>query len=120
MYKLWLVARSAVFWILQIVNTIVMGVPVIVGGLISFRVGYAFAVVWNLINVWGLRFICGVSWQVDGRENIPQTPCVVMAKHQSTWETYFMPTLFYPGTYVAKRSLLYICLLYTSPSPRDY
>lgn len=108
MYKLWLVARSAVFWILQIVNTIVMGVPVIVGGLISFRVGYAFAVVWNLINVWGLRFICGVSWQVDGRENIPQTPCVVMAKHQSTWETYFMPTLFYPGTYVAKRSLLYI------------
>ena len=108
MYKLWLTVRSAVFWVVQIVNTLVMGIPVIVGGLISFRIGYGFAVIWNRINIWALRLICGVSWQVDGKENIPDTPCVVMAKHQSTWETYFMPTLFNPGTYVAKRSLLYI------------
>ena len=108
MYKLWLTVRSAVFWVMQIVNTLVMGIPVIVGGLISFRIGYGFAVIWNRINVWGLRVICGVSWQVDGMENIPDEPCVVMAKHQSTWETYFLPTLFNPGTYVAKRSLLFI------------
>jgi len=108
MYRLWLIVRSAVFWLLQIVNTLVMGLPVIVGGLISFRFGYASAILWNKINVWSLRVICGVSWQVDGKENIPDTPCVVMAKHQSTWETYFLPTLFYPGVYVAKRSLLFI------------
>ena len=108
MYKLWLTVRSAVFWVVQIINTLVMGIPVIVGGLISFRIGYGFAVIWNRTNIWALRLICGVSWQVDGKENIPVTPCVVMAKHQSTWETYFMPTLFNPGTYVAKRSLLYI------------
>lgn len=108
MYRLWLIVRSALFWLLQIVNTLVMGAPVIIGGLISFRVGYFFAVCWNRINVWGLRVICGVSWKVDGKENIPSKPCVVMAKHQSTWETYFLPTLFYPGVYVAKRSLLFI------------
>ena len=107
-YRLWLVFRSALFWLLQIVNTLIMGVPVIVCGLISFRVGYWFAVQWNRINVWALRLICGVTWQVDGRENIPTTPCVVMAKHQSTWETYFLPMLFSPGAYVAKRSLLFI------------
>lgn len=108
MYKWWLTLRSAVFWVWQIVNTLVMGAPVLICGLISFRVGYALAVLWNLLNVWGLRVICGVKWQVDGRENIPETPCVVMAKHQSTWETYFLPSIFYPGVYVAKRSLLYI------------
>ena len=108
MYKLWLTLRSAVFWVVQIINTLAMGIPVIVGGLISFRIGYKFAVMWNRTNIWALRLICGVSWQVDGKENIPDTPCVVMAKHQSTWETYFMPTLFNPGTYVAKRSLLFI------------
>ncbi len=108
MYKLWLTLRSAVYWVWQIVNTLVMGAPVIIGGLLSFKIGYALAILWNRINIWGLRVICGVSWQVDGRENIPETPCVVMAKHQSTWETYFLPTLFYPGVYVAKRSLLYI------------
>ena len=108
MYKAWLSVRSALFWLLQIVNTLILGLPVIVFGLFSFRIGYFLAVCWNRINVWGLRYICGVSWKIEGRENIPSTPCVVMAKHQSTWETYFLPVLFYPGVYVAKRSLIYI------------
>ncbi len=108
MYRLWLILRSAVFWVWQIANTLVLGFPVIICGLISFRLGYALAILWNRLNIWGLRIICGVSWQIDGQENIPDTPCVVMSKHQSTWETYFLPMLFYPGVYVAKRSLLWI------------
>lgn len=108
MYRAWLVARSVIFWVWQILNTLIMGAPVIIIGLISFRYGYSLAVFWNSVNIWGLRWICGVSWQVDGKENIPDKPCVVMAKHQSTWETYFLPMLFNPGVYVAKRSLLLI------------
>lgn len=108
MYRLWLMLRSAVFWVWQILMTLILGGPVIIVGLFSFRWGYALAVLWNRSNVWGLRVICGVTWQVDGRENIPEVPCVVMAKHQSTWETYFLPMLFYPSVYVAKRSLLFI------------
>ena len=108
MYKFWLTLRSAVFWVWQIFVTLLLGAPVILLGLVSFRIGYKMAVLWNRLNIWGLRIICGVSWRVDGRENIPDTPCVVMAKHQSTWETYFMPTMFFPGVYVAKRSLLWI------------
>lgn len=60
------------------------------------------------MNVYGLKYICGVSWQVEGRENIPETVCLVLSKHQSTWETYFLPMVFYPAVYVAKRSLLWI------------
>ncbi|MFK8082116.1 MAG: lysophospholipid acyltransferase family protein [Granulosicoccus sp.] len=108
MYRLWLTVRSCVFWVWQIINTLIMGLPVIICGLFSWRIGYALAVQWNRNNIWGLRLICGVTWQVDGMENIPDTPCVVMAKHQSTWETYFLPMLFYPSVYVAKRSLLYV------------
>lgn len=108
MYRLWLTLRSVVFWIWQIVNTLVVGPFVLLFGLFSFRIGYALAVQWNRGNVWGLRVICGVTWKVEGRENIPETPCVVMAKHQSTWETYFLPMLFYPGVYVAKKSLLWV------------
>lgn len=108
MYKLWLTLRSALYWVWQVINTLVMGPFVLIGGLFSFRVGFAFAVLWNWGNVWGLRLICGISWHVEGREHIPDTPCVVMAKHQSTWETYFLPLLFTPSVYVAKRSLLWI------------
>lgn len=108
MYKLWLTIRSAVFWLWQILCTLILGGPVILVGLFSFRWGYMLAIAWNRANIWGLKYICGVHWQIDGKENIPDQPCVVLSKHQSTWETYFLPTLFYPGVYVAKRSLLWI------------
>lgn len=108
MYRFWLMVRSVVFWIWQILVTLVLGAPVLIFGLFSFRLGNALAMWWNRSNVWGLRVICGVSWELEGLENIPDKPCVVMAKHQSTWEAYFLPTLFYPGVYVAKRSLLWI------------
>ena len=99
------VIRATVFWIWQIVVTLVLGGPVLIAGLFSFELGYRFALVWIRANVHGLRVICGVDWVVDGRENIPERPCVVMSKHQSTWETYFLAMLFRPAVYVAKRSL---------------
>lgn len=108
MYKLWLTVRSVVYWLWQIVNTLIVGLPVILTGLVSFRHGYALAIFWNRMNILGLKVICGVSWQVKGLENIPDKPCVVLSKHQSTWETYFLPSIFYPGVYVAKKSLLWI------------
>lgn len=106
----WLLAgaRSAVFWLWQIATTLLLGAPVLVAGLLSFDAGYRVARVWIRLNVYGLRAICGVDWRVEGRENIPERPCLVLAKHQSTWETYFLPLLFYPSVYVAKRSLLWI------------
>jgi 1-acyl-sn-glycerol-3-phosphate acyltransferase len=108
MYRLWLILRSAVFWVWQILATLIIGPLVVVIGLFSFRWGYALAVAWNRLNVLGLRWICGVRWEVQGRENIPDTPCIVLSKHQSTWETYFLPLVFYPSVYVAKKSLLWI------------
>ncbi len=108
MYRLWLWFRSAVFWVWQIIMTLFWGFPVVLLGLFSFRIGYALAIMWNRSNLYGLKYICGVDWQVDGKENIPDEPCVVMSKHQSTWDTYFLPTLFYPSVFVAKRSLLWI------------
>ena len=102
------IVRSTLFWLWQILVTLLLGAPVLVAGLISFDLGWPLALVWIRANVHGLRVICGVRWEVDGRENIPDTPCVVMSKHQSTWETYFLAMLFSPAVYVAKRSLQWI------------
>ena len=82
-----------------------LGAPVLVGAMISFDVGYRWALVWNRANVHGLRRICGVDWRVEGREHVPDVPCLVLSKHQSTWETYFLALMFAPAAYVAKRSL---------------
>ena len=103
-----LVLRSALFWLWQIAVTLLIGGPVLLVGAFSYRLGFPIALWWIRANVYGLRWICGVRWSVDGRENIPDRPCLVLSKHQSTWETYFLAMLFNPSVYVAKKSLLWI------------
>jgi 1-acyl-sn-glycerol-3-phosphate acyltransferase len=106
--RAWLTLRSVVFWVWQILATFAMGMPVLLLSPFSFKLSYFFALSWIRLNVYGLRYICGIKWEVHGRENIPDKPCVVLCKHQSTWDTYFMPMLFIPAIYVAKRSLIWI------------
>lgn len=108
LYQCWLSLRSLVFWIWMICTTVVLGGPVMLGALISYDLGYRFVNYWLYSNVYGLKVICGVNWQVQGSEHIPDGPCVVMAKHQSTWETMFLPMTIRHALYVAKKSLVRI------------
>ena len=64
---------------------------------------------WLTLAVWGARVICGVQARVQGRENLPDSPVVLLSKHQSAWETLAFPSLMpHPLCYVFKRELLYI------------
>ncbi len=103
-----LVLRSTLFWIWSIANTLIMAVPVLGAGLFSYNLSSDMAQVWLNINLFGLRNICGLTCKADGLENIPAAPCIVMSKHQSTWETYYLPTALPRSVYVAKKSLLWI------------
>lgn len=67
-----------------------------------------FVKTWAIISVHLCRLICGVRWNVKGRENIPGNPCVIISNHQSTWETFFLQTLLTPQTQVIKHDLLKI------------
>lgn len=61
----------------------------------------------HLITRW-LTLTCKLDYRVIGRENIPDHPCVVLAKHQSAWETIAFQTIFPPQIWVMKRELLFI------------
>ena len=64
---------------------------------------------WLRVSVWGARVICGVRARVQGYENLPDSPVVMLPKHQSAWETLAFPSLMpHPLCYVFKRELLYI------------
>jgi 1-acyl-sn-glycerol-3-phosphate acyltransferase len=69
---------------------------------------------WLRVVIWGCRAICGVGARVTGLEHVPSAAdahgAVLLApKHQSTWETFALPTLMpHPLAYVFKRELLYI------------
>ncbi len=66
---------------------------------------------WAHITMWWLGVTCGLRFRVIGREHIPHHPSIVMAKHQSAWETIALQTIFPPQIWVLKKSLLWIPFL---------
>jgi 1-acyl-sn-glycerol-3-phosphate acyltransferase len=56
----------------------------------------------------GLRGVVGLSYVEHGRQNVPDTPCLIIANHQSTWETLAFLVLFPDVAMVAKKDLLTI------------
>lgn len=63
---------------------------------------------WAVFNLWWLGVICGLKHEVEGLENIPQQPSIIMCKHQSAWETLAMQLIFPPQVWILKRELLWI------------
>jgi 1-acyl-sn-glycerol-3-phosphate acyltransferase len=70
------------------------------------------------------RSILGIGWRVEGSENLPSRPAVILSKHQSAWETMAFQLIFPPQVLVLKRELLWIPffgwgLALMSPIPID-
>ncbi len=67
---------------------------------------------WLRLAVTGGTMILGIENRVTGMENLPKTElgsCVLLVKHQSTWETFSMVTLMpHPLAFVFKKELLYV------------
>ncbi|MBX2868234.1 MAG: 1-acyl-sn-glycerol-3-phosphate acyltransferase [Acidiferrobacterales bacterium] len=63
---------------------------------------------WAKFNLWTLRWLCGIRYRVQGLENIPSEPSIIISNHQSAWETLFFQLIFPPLSFVLKRQLLWI------------
>jgi len=59
---------------------------------------------------WLLKVICGTKLEVRGRQHIPNGPCLVVAKHQSAWDTFALIPLFRDPAIVLKAELTRIPL----------
>lgn len=100
---------SALFYSFLVIFTAIYGTFILLIGLIlPFNFRYQLARLWSKGTVTMARLLCGVRYEVKGLDNIPDTPCVVMSKHQSSWETYFLQVLFAPQSTVLKGELLSI------------
>lgn len=101
-----LYVRSFLFWIVFFVSTLVLAPITVMTFPFPFRVRYATATQWARLNLWWLRLTCGLTFRVEGRENIPEQASIVFCKHQSTWETLALQKVFPPQVWVLKRELL--------------
>ncbi|MCJ2069831.1 1-acyl-sn-glycerol-3-phosphate acyltransferase [Methylobacterium sp. J-030] len=64
--------------------------------------------VWARGILVGLRRIVGLRYVEEGRQHLPVEPCLIVANHQSAWETLAFLVLVPDVAIVAKRELLAI------------
>ncbi|NBQ88345.1 MAG: 1-acyl-sn-glycerol-3-phosphate acyltransferase [Betaproteobacteria bacterium] len=101
-HALWMLITVVPWGIIMLVVSIrVRGVPL-----------YWMAARWLGWAITGARVIMGIRYRVSGMEHLPRgetSPAILLVKHQSTYETFLMPTIMpHPLAYVFKRELLYV------------
>lgn len=101
-----LIVRSTVFTLVYVLSTIVYGMFAWLLIVIPSEPRARAIMSWTTLNVWALKVICGLDYRIEGLENIPDQPMIVLAKHQSTWETLALSSMFPTAAWVLKRELL--------------
>jgi 1-acyl-sn-glycerol-3-phosphate acyltransferase len=99
--------RSLIFNALFYLNTLVwllIGLPTF---FLPYRATIWVAKTWGRVNLELLR-VAGVKFELRGAEKIPAGALIVASKHQSTWETFALLTLFDNPLFILKRELLWI------------
>lgn len=103
-----ILVRSLIFNAFFYVNTTFMLLLALPTFFLPFQAIVWVAKTWGRINLFMLRVICGVKFEVRGREKIPKGPLLVAAKHQSAWETFALVHLFDDPLFIVKRELTWI------------
>jgi 1-acyl-sn-glycerol-3-phosphate acyltransferase len=98
--------RSTLFAAFQLLITPVFAVIALLTFPLPAMTRYRIITVWTHWVMWASRVICGIRYRVIGAENIPKEPCIILAKHQSAWETMGFQLIFPPQVWVLKRELL--------------
>jgi 1-acyl-sn-glycerol-3-phosphate acyltransferase len=75
---------------------------------LPLRARYRVISQWARIMVKAAELMCGIRYRVLGAENIPNEACILVANHQSAWETFCFQLIFPPQVWVLKRELLWI------------
>lgn len=73
-----------------------------------YRMRFQLAKMWGHSMLWIGRVMCGLDYVIEGKENIPDEPSVILIKHTTVFETYAQLAVFPPQTWVLKRELKWI------------
>jgi len=60
---------------------------------------------WGRVLLVLLRLLCGLTYEVRGKQHLIKEPVLIAAKHQSMWDTIVLPVLLDAPCFVLKREL---------------
>lgn len=100
---------STLLFVYILCSTLIVGLLILLCAVLPFPIRYKIADVWINCLLFMVNLCCGLSYEVEGRENIPRDrAAVILSKHQSAWETVALRQIISPQTAVLKKSLLQI------------
>lgn len=101
--------RSCIFSFIMFTSIIIYSFVCILCSPLPLYYRYKLITAFTRYIIWSLKVICHVNYKIDGLENIPKDRNgVILSKHQSTWETFFLPGIFFEPTIILKKELLWV------------
>ena len=100
--------RSTLFMAILIVVTPPTALVIMLCFWLPHRMRRQLVVPWVALANWLIEHLLGIRCRLLGAENIPQQPVVILAKHQSAWETIVLQTVFADTVFVWKKELKWI------------
>ncbi len=107
--------RSLLVFTWIVLTVIPVGLALVLSSLFldDKKLWWWFAVPWLKGVIGAARLVGGVQYRLHGEENLPAADdmrrVILCPKHQSTWETFFFPSMTsHPLSYVFKKELLRI------------
>ena len=106
--KWWYALRSCAYYVVFFTTSALWVWTFMITAIFSFKLTYQAQRLWCWFNVWCCRWLCGLRYEVRGKENLQDLPVIFFSKHQSAWETIALPFMLPYSCFVAKQSLFQI------------
>jgi len=100
--------RSVLFLVGALLVTAPFGILVPAGRLFGSEAPFTLARLYTKVMLRWVEISCGIRYEVTGWEHVPETPVVIMSKHQSAWETIWIESAFPSQCWIVKKELLWL------------
>jgi len=84
--------RASAYYLFLLITVIPFAFFSIMTAPLPLHWRYRITIGWPKLAIWGAKVICGLRWRIEGAENLPDGPAILLSKHQSAWETLFLPS----------------------------
>jgi 1-acyl-sn-glycerol-3-phosphate acyltransferase len=100
--------RSVLFLVGALVITVPFGFLVPLGRLFGTEPPFTLARLYTQVMLAWVQASLGIKHEVSGWEHVPKFPVIIMAKHQSAWETIFIDSAFPSQCWIVKKELRWL------------
>jgi 1-acyl-sn-glycerol-3-phosphate acyltransferase len=95
--------RSIIFSIVMFTTVIFFSIICLATTILPYHLRYPCLIIWPRLTIWFAKTICGINYVIHGKENIPKEGAIIVANHQSTWETLAFLSFFPHACFVLKK-----------------